>query len=143
MNHLKTDAKCLNDVGPVVVVDDSQTDLLIVKHVYMRAGLPNPLKILNSGLVFLGYIDAVRKGEEDVPAMVLMDVNMPEINGFEAIAKLRQREEFKDITTIVMLTNSDSKADIERAKEVGANGFHTKDMDIYKYVEFFKSLKAE
>lgn len=91
----------------------------------------------------LKHMEAVRSGAEPVPALVLMDINMPELNGFETIRELRSVSDFSKIPVIVMLTNSDSDQDLERSLEVGANGFQTKDFDIARYTEFFNSLAAE
>lgn len=135
--------KCSNEVDPVVVVDDSVSDLIITKRVYARSDLKNPLLTLNSGRAFLDYMAEVRAGQSAVPAMVLMDINMPGMNGFEAIHKLREYSEFAEIPIIVMLTNSDSMLDLDKSVEVGANGFQTKDYNLDRYTEFFNSLKAD
>ncbi|HBR95299.1 MAG TPA: two-component system response regulator [Opitutae bacterium] len=135
--------KCLNANDPVVVVDDSVIDLTITKRVYARSELKNPLLTFTSGGAFLKHMEAVQNGVEPVPALVLMDINMPELNGFETIRKLRSVSDFSKIPVIVMLTNSDSDQDLERSLEVGANGFQTKDFDIARYTEFFNSLAAE
>ncbi|MDQ8193857.1 response regulator [Coraliomargarita sp. SDUM461004] len=134
--------KCLNEVDPIVVVDDSMVDLTITKRVYERSELKNPLLTFTNGYAFLDYMLSTATGEVPVPAMVLMDINMPELNGFDTIAKLRDRAEFSEIPVIVMLTNSDSNQDAEKAFEVGANGFQTKDFNIDRYTAFFNSLKA-
>ena len=135
--------KCLNANDPVVVVDDSVIDLTITKRVYARSELKNPLLTFTSGVAFLKHMEAVQSGAEPVPALVLMDINMPELNGFETIRELRSVSDFSKIPVIVMLTNSDSDQDLERSLEVGANGFQTKDFDIARYTEFFNSLAAE
>ncbi|WPJ96403.1 response regulator [Coraliomargarita algicola] len=136
-------SKCLNDVDPVVVVDDSVIDLTITKRVYARSKLKNPLVTFPSGAAFLEYMEAAQMGTSPVPAMVLMDINMPSMNGFETISELRKVSDFTEIPIIVMLTNSDSEQDLEKSLQVGANGFQTKDFDIERYTEFFNSLAAD
>lgn len=135
--------KCVNDTDPVVVVDDSYIDLTITKRVYARSILENPLITFTSGVGFLDYMRDAMDGKEPVPAMVLMDINMPCLNGFDTIAKLRDLAVFSEIPVIVMLTNSDSQQDMKKSLEVGANGFQTKDFNIDRYTEFFNSLKAD
>jgi CheY-like chemotaxis protein len=126
-----------------VVVDDSLIDLTITKRVYARSDLENPLLTFTSGEAFLQYMAEVREGKSAVPALVLMDINMPTMNGFETIADLRAHSDFSKIPVIVMLTNSDSQEDVEKSLESGANGFQTKDFNFARYTAFFNSLKAD
>lgn len=134
--------KCANEGDPVVVVDDSETDISITKRVYERSILKNPLLTFTSGEAFLQYMSEVRSGESRIPSLVLMDINMPNMNGFETIIKLREFSEFTDIPPIVMLTNSNCDMDVEKSFESGANGFQTKDFNFERYTAFFNSLKA-
>ncbi|MGZ0709474.1 response regulator [Coraliomargarita sp. W4R53] len=138
-----TGIKCINEIDPIVVVDDSVIDLTITKRVYDRSNLKNPLVTFSNGDAFLEYMLGAMKGDSPIPAMVLMDINMPVMNGFETITKLRERAEFSEIPVIVMLTNSDSQQDVEKSLQVGANGFQTKDFNIERYTAFFNSLAAD
>jgi len=143
METLDQPVQCLNGIDPVAVVDDSVIDLTITKRVYARSELKNPLITFTSGEAFLDYMMEVREGKAARPVLVLMDINMPSMNGFQTIARLRAHEDFLEIPIIVMLTNSDSDEDREKSLEVGANGFQTKDFNMARYTEFFNSLKSE
>ncbi len=137
------EVKCLNEVDPIAIVDDNVVDLTIATRVYKRSELKNPLLTFQSGEAFLDYMEKVKAGDVSSPVMVLMDINMPGMNGFETIQVLRQCEHFIDIPIIVMLTHSDSMDDVEKSYAVGANGFQTKDFSVDRYVEFFNSLKMD
>ncbi len=137
------EVKCRNDHDPVVMVDDSETDLDIAQRVYGRSKLENPFVTFFDGSSFLDYMESVRMGHRPMPALVLMDVNMPMLNGFETIETLREEEAFSSIPVVVMLTNSDNPADSQKAMAVGANGFQTKYSDIKAYTAFFDSFKPE
>lgn len=125
------------------MVDDSEADLDIARRLYDRSILRNPFLTFLSGTEFLEYMAQVKLGEKTLPAMVLMDLNMPALDGFEIVERVRQEREFSQIPIIVVLSNSDSPRDMEEATEVGADGFQTKDLDIKAYVEFFNSLAAD
>jgi len=135
--------KCRNDHDPVVMVDDSETDLDIAKRVFERSKLENPFMTFFDGSSFLDYMEQVRMGRRPIPALVLMDVNMPMLNGFETIESLRSEKQFSTIPVVVMLTNSDNPADSQKAMKVGANGFQTKFSDIAAYTAFFDELKPQ
>lgn len=141
MEILDTPVKCLNEFDPIAVVDDSASDLTITKRVYERSDLKNPLITFTSGQAFMDYMMQVREKKAARPVLVLMDINMPRMNGFQTITEMRTYEDFMEIPVIVMLTNSDSIEDKEKSMEVGANGFQTKDFNIARYTEFFNSLK--
>ena len=128
--------------GTVVLVDDSETDLLVATKCYEKSGLPNDLRTLMSGAEFLAYLDAVEAGEEPFPGLVLLDINMPGLDGFEVLRRTRARPAFADLPIFVMLTNSDDPNDIEEAFACGANGFQVKPTRIRDYVAFFESLAA-
>tara|TARA_R100000027_G_scaffold52103_5_gene40886 strand:- start:2940 stop:3314 length:375 start_codon:yes stop_codon:yes gene_type:complete len=124
------------------MVDDNPIDVTIARRVYERSELPNPFITFSGGAEFLEYLELVKTGEAETPAIVLLDINMPVMNGFETVQNIRKQNEFSHIPVIIMFTNSDDPADMERAIELGANGFQTKYFEIEKYTEFFNSLKA-
>ncbi|HRY62482.1 MAG TPA: response regulator [Candidatus Paceibacterota bacterium] len=63
--------------------------------------------------------------EKEKPALIILDLLLPDVNGFEILAKIRGEEKTKDIPVIV-LTNYDQKEDIERCKKLGIFGFMVK-----------------
>ena len=72
--------------------------------------------------------------------LILLDLNMPDMSGFDVLAQLRRDPEFAEIPIVVALTNSDNSRDRERIIQLGANGFRTKDADLNDYIAFFNSL---
>jgi CheY-like chemotaxis protein len=75
-----------------------------------------------------------------MPAIVLLDINMPGLNGFEVLRSIRSRSEFEKLPVIVMLSGSENSRDAETALSLGANRFCTKPYDINAYTAFFDSL---
>lgn len=130
------------DGGPIVMVDDSPDDILIARRCYRRAGLPNPFVTLDGGTALLALLDEVEVGEAPMPALVLLDINMPDINGFEALAKVRAKAAFRELPVVMMLTNSDDPRDRDRALENGASGLQIKPTRVKDYVAFFASLSG-
>ena len=68
--------------------------------------------------------EAVQLTEELTPDVVLMDISMPVMDGIEAVREIRARE---DGPAVLMLTGSNSRADVDRARQAGAAGYVTKD----------------
>lgn len=128
--------------NPIIMVDDSQDDYLIASIMFKRSHLRCDLIHCDSGRALFEYLEGVRNSDYALPALVLMDMNMPEMGGIEAIEVLRSMEAYVDVPLIAMLTSSQDPRDIHRAKQAGANAYFGKPMNPMHYVELFNSLAA-
>ncbi len=126
--------------GPVVMVDDSALDVMIAEACHADSSLANPFVPMAEGGELLRFLEGVRSGDKELPLAVLLDINMPGMDGFEVLAAVRGDESFRELLYIIMLTHSDSPADIERSRELGATGFQTKPYRQDQYVALFDSL---
>ncbi|MGE3172778.1 MAG: response regulator [Planctomycetota bacterium] len=127
--------------GPILMVDDNETDRMIAQRCYQRTGIPNEFRTLESGSALLTHLDEVAAGRAPAPAVILLDINMPGLGGFEVLERLRARPRPDDFV-VVMLTNSDDPRDGERARQGGADRLMVKPMRVDQYTEFFQSLVA-
>ncbi|MDQ8184805.1 response regulator [Pelagicoccus sp. SDUM812002] len=125
---------------PIVMVDDNEIDLEIGRRLYAFANLENPFMALNSGHALLDHLEKVERDEEPCPAVVLLDVNMPQLNGFDTLKRVRQNEAFREVPVVVMFTNSDNPLDMERAAAMGANGYRLKQFEVDSFVTFLHSF---
>jgi len=126
--------------NPIVMVDDEELDFLIVKRFHRRSNVRNPLLHFVSGEAFLAFLETTKAGEAAIPAIVLMDINMPRMNGHETVKNLRDDEQFRKIPIVMMLTSSDDPVDRNKAEQVGANGYIVKPFNPQFYQQFFESL---
>ncbi|MDX1561536.1 MAG: response regulator [Gammaproteobacteria bacterium] len=126
--------------GPVVLVDDSVSDAYLAQRCFERSKLDNEFKWLESGPDLLDYLAEVKDGDAEMPALVLLDINMPGMDGYDALAAVRGTPGFEHVPIIMMLTNSNDPQDRDKATSMGANGFYTKPADIHDYVAYFDSL---
>lgn len=130
----------LHGTGPVVMVDDSADDLVIAERCYRRSHLANAFVTLSGGRALVEHIEAVDRGEQPMPAIVLLDINMPDMTGFEALVAIRAMPSFTTLPVIMMLSNSDSPRDAEQSLALGASGLQTKPLRLRDYVAFFDDL---
>lgn len=126
--------------SPILMVDDSDDDLLLARLCHRGANLESPFVTLKSGKALLDYLDKVQRDEEPMPSVVLLDINMPGLSGFDTLERIRAIPTFAKIPVIMMLTHSDRPEDATKAKELGANGFYTKPYDVNEYQQFFTDL---
>lgn len=112
----------------VLVVDDSPVDAQNLVRILSDAGMV--VVVATSGK------DAVAKAVAEKPALIMMDVNMPELDGFSATRMLGQNPETKGIP-VIFVTGKDQKADRVFAQMLGAKGYVTKP---YTPEEILKSI---
>ena len=116
----------------VVCIDDSKTVQRQVRMT-LEAGGYRVLSILDPTL-------ALKKLSQHQPAVIFMDINMPNLNGYDLCSLLRKSQRFKDVP-IVMLTGRDGMIDRVRAKIVGATDYLTKPCDPNKLITLAKVLE--
>ncbi|MCB0414490.1 MAG: response regulator [Bdellovibrionales bacterium] len=129
-----------NTDGPILIIDNDLDFHHIIQKCYRNAQKDNELVLLPSGEKALEYMMEVLSKSHPMPHLIFLDINMPEMDGFEFLKKLKTYSEFKDIPTIVMLSNSESPNDLKRAEQLGAEGYLVKSLDIKNYVKLFNSI---
>lgn len=113
----------------ILVVDDVPLNLILVEKMLSRFKF-NVQKAT-------GGQQALDKIAQNQPSLVLLDLMMPNIDGFEVLARLRSHEETKNLP-VVILSALNSDRDINKAKELGANDFITKPIIMDRLVNTIK-----
>ncbi len=107
---------------PIAVVDDSADDVEIITRCFQRSDLATDFEIrpFETGSAFLDHMGQVEKGIEPNPIIVLLDINMPGMDGFEVLRSLRSLPTFKSTPRVVFMSNTDRVEDLERAVTMGS-----------------------
>lgn len=125
---------------PICVVEDSPVDLDLLRHAFRRRRLANPLTVARDGEEALAGLERWARGEEPVPAVVLLDIRLPRINGLEVLRALRAHPDCGRIP-VVMLTSSADDADIRTAYESGANSYIVKPVDFDRFMDVAEQIE--
>ncbi|PZV08743.1 MAG: two-component system response regulator [Leptolyngbya sp.] len=126
----------------VLLVEDDEVDVMNVQRAFKRNRIDNPLYVANNGLAALNML---RGSDSDPPAMpahrrlVLLDINMPKMNGLEFLQELRQDESLKS-TPVVVLTTSDADQDRLEAYRLNVAGYILKPVTFATFAEVVASL---
>jgi CheY-like chemotaxis protein len=96
--------------------------------------------LLQDGDSLLDFMGSVRRGSTPMPALILLDINMPGMNGFDVLRQIKKLEEFRELPAIVMFTASNEDSDRVKAQSLGADGYWTKPYGIDAYVQFFSQI---
>ncbi len=128
---------------PILLVENSQDDILLILRAFQRAGVTRRIQAVTSGMDALAYLkgDVPYSDREryPLPALVLLDIKMPGMDGFEVLAWIRRQWEFFQLP-VVMLTNSDHIRDVNEAYHLGANSFLVKPLDFENAAELGRAL---
>jgi len=119
----------MNTQQTILLVDDSENDLILMRAAFKKAGCPILLQELRNGEEAINYLKGERqfcdRKQFPLPAVMLLDLNMPMQNGFDVLAWVRSQPGLKRLAVII-LTSSIRSEDVERAFDLGANSFLVK-----------------
>ncbi|MDH3293439.1 MAG: response regulator [Acidimicrobiia bacterium] len=135
-----TESIRVNGDGVIVMVDDSLDDFYIADLMYGRCKLDNEFVHCESGDALMLYLDQLTESGDSQPALILMDLNMPGMDGIETTALLRSKAEFESVPVIAMLTSTVDRQDRQRAASAGANAYLSKPLNPTDYIELFNSF---
>ncbi|WP_305952284.1 response regulator [Emticicia oligotrophica] len=113
----------MNRNASILICDDDEDDLYLVKSVFNDTKFSNQTVYLKNGVELLDYLQ--NQKNETAVGLVLLDLNMPKMDGREALKMIKSNPEFRRIPVII-LTTSNSPQDIHQCYELGANCFITK-----------------
>jgi len=122
----------------ILLVDDNDDDVVLLEESFKDSRFVNLMQIVRDGEQALRYLR--REGEYHsarTPGLVLLDINMPRMNGFEVLKVMRSDPQLKQIP-VIMLTTSTRDEDIARSYDGGACSFVSKPVNFEKLKEVIK-----
>jgi CheY-like chemotaxis protein len=120
----------------VLIIDDDEDDQFLLKNAFEKDSALYKLRFASNGTDVLDNID----NPDFLPDLVLLDLNMPIIDGFEILTHLKNSEHYRQVPVLI-LTTSDSEDDINLAYELGANTFLSKPNEHQKLVELAEQIR--
>jgi CheY-like chemotaxis protein len=125
----------------ILMVEDNPADVELTKEAFSEGKLSNSLHVVNDGEEALDYIyKRGRFADVETPDIILLDLNLPKINGREVLATLKGDEDLCSIPVIILSSSEDS-ADIKASYALNANSFVTKPVAIDDFLEVVKSIE--
>lgn len=124
---------------PILLVEDNPVDLDLTQRAFARRRFGNPVQVARDGEEALDYIDRWEAGEP-LPAVILLDIKLPRINGLEVLRRIKAHERFR-LIPVVMLTSSGESVDLRAAYELGANSYIVKPVDFGKFMEVAEQIE--
>ncbi|USX15606.1 response regulator [Oxalobacteraceae bacterium OTU3REALA1] len=127
---------------PILLVEDNPHDLELTLIALERSQLANEVIVVRDGADALDYLHArgsFANREQGNPAVVLLDLKLPKVDGLEVLAEIRGIATLKSIP-VVMLTSSREEQDLIRSYELGVNAYVVKPVDFQEFVRAIADL---
>jgi two-component system, chemotaxis family, response regulator Rcp1 len=126
----------------VLLVEDNEDDVLMIRRAMDKETFVKELHLASNGIEALEYL---RSGgspgaEGPIPDIILLDLNMDRMNGFELLEELKNDPKLSGIPVII-LTSSDRYQDVEKARSLKADGYLTKPAKPNGYVQTLGEVK--
>jgi hypothetical protein len=124
---------------PILLVEDNPVDIDLTLRAFTRRKLANPVLVARDGEEALAWIPRWEAGETK-PAVILLDLNMPRIDGLTVLKALKTHPEYRNIP-IVILTTSKEDRDISKAYELGVNSYIVKPVDFDNFMDVAQQIE--
>ncbi len=130
----------MKSIRTVLLAEDSPGDVRLTQEAFRDANRSIRLQVVSDGveaMAFLrqegDYIDAPR------PDLILLDLNLPKMDGREVLAQIKQDDHLKTIPTVI-LTTSDAEADIKKSYQLQANCYLSKPVQFDEFASLVRSI---
>jgi len=129
--------------GNILLVEDNADDEALTLRALKKSNIKNTVDVARDGAEALDYLFGTGayagRGPSGSPAVVLMDIKLPKLDGFEVLKRLRADERTK-LIPVVMLTSSAQEEDIINSYKLGANSYVRKPVDFNQFADAVRQL---
>jgi CheY-like chemotaxis protein len=120
------------EVHPTILIaEDIESDRILIRMGFEKARFPFHLQFVEDGVQAIRYLEGVgpyaNRNKFPAPVILLTDLKMPRMGGFELLAWVRKQKKWRNLPVIVV-TGSNQAEDCKRAVELGANSYVVKDL---------------
>jgi CheY-like chemotaxis protein len=132
--------------SPVLLAEDEEYDVEFMQHAFKKAGVSNALLVVRDGQETIAYLEGQGKyadrGGYPEPFLLLLDLKLPILDGFDVLEWIQQRPRWRDGLLVIVLTSSGQEPDRKRALDLGAHGYLIKPGDAEGLVAMVMALKT-
>ncbi|MGH7565764.1 MAG: response regulator [Gemmatimonadota bacterium] len=129
-------------MGSILLVEDTEDDIELTRRALKKNKLTNPLVVARDGQEALDYLlgnGAAQQDPDELPAIVLLDLQLPKIDGLEVLRRLRAEPRTR-LLPIIILTSSREERDLVEGYTLGANSYIRKPVDFHQFTEAVRQL---
>jgi two-component system, response regulator len=124
--------------GTILLVEDNPSDVGLARRALEKKRIMNPLVVAQDGQEALDYLfgtgQYVDRDLTDLPSVILLDINLPKLDGLSVLRRIRDDERTKFVP-VIMLTTSKEEQDLVTSYDLGANSYIRKPVDFLQFAE--------
>lgn len=121
------------NMPPILLVEDNPMDLDLTLRAFAKRKFSNSIQVARDGEEALAFLPRWAAGEA-MPAVILLDINLPKVGGLDVLRQIKSNEQFRRIP-VVMLTSSREHSDLKAAYDLGVNSYIEKPVSFSKFIE--------
>jgi len=129
----------INQKSPILLVEDNPLDLDLTLRAFALQKLTNPIQVARDGEEALAFMQKWENGDPR-PIVILLDINLPKVNGLEVLQVIKAHPDFKTIPVVILTTSAES-SDVKTAYALGANSYIVKPVDFEKFIDVAKQIE--
>jgi CheY-like chemotaxis protein len=130
--------------APVLVAEDDPNDVFLLRRAFQKAGVFNAVVVAHNGQEAIDYLRGDgpyhNRANHPFPALMLLDLKMPLVDGFDVLAWLKSHPLDRKLP-VVVLSSSNQEKDIQRAHQMGAHDYRVKPQQFEDLVEIVKGVR--
>lgn len=125
--------------GSILLVEDNEDDILLTRRAFKKANISNTLIVCRDGAEAVEYLFDPARDPAQLPAVTLLDLNLPKIDGREVLRRVREHPSTQ-LLRVVILTSSKEEQDILQCYVNGATSYIRKPIDFDEFVQVVGQL---
>jgi two-component system, response regulator len=125
--------------APILLVEDNPDDEDLTRRAFERSNVANELDVVRDGQQALDYLFGNGTPAKPAPALILLDLKLPKVDGLEVLKRIRESSSTK-LIPVVILTSSAEQTDLIAGYDTGANSYVRKPVDFDQFSESVRQL---
>jgi CheY-like chemotaxis protein len=129
----------------ILIAEDLEADVFLIRRALAAVGVQNPIHVVRDGEECLAYMHGsgkyANRDEYPLPDLLLLDLKMPRVDGFEVLCEIRGHKAFAALP-IIVLTSSEQIFDVNKAYDIGANSFLVKPLEFENLTALMRTLSS-
>jgi CheY-like chemotaxis protein len=123
----------------ILLIEDNEGDILLTTEAFEESKIVNKITAIRDGKAAINFFESLNKKEE-LPHLVLLDVNLPKVSGHDVLMYIKNNEQYKTLP-VIMLTTSSSEKDILQSYKNHVNCYVTKPIDVSDFMRAIAKIE--
>ena len=123
----------------ILLIEDNEGDILLTVEAFEESKIVNNIRTIRDGKEAIHFFENI-SDPADIPHLILLDINLPKVNGHEVLSFIKNNDKYKAIP-VIMLTTSSSEKDILQSYQNHANCYITKPIEISDFIKAITKIE--